>query len=144
MTQAPKWFRVAAIVALLWNILGCLAFVADLQLKPEDIAKLPEAQQALYASRPAWSIAATAIAVFGGTLGCIGLILKRRWAFVLLLLSLLGILGQDIAMFVLANAAEAAGSFAIVLQSVVLIVGVWLVLLSRKAMASGWISKSGS
>ena len=144
MTQAPKWFRVAAIIALLWNILGCLAFVADLQLKPEDIAKLPEAQQALYASRPAWSIAATAIAVFGGTLGCIGLILKRRWAFVLLLLSLLGILGQDIAMFVLANAAEAAGSFAIVLQSVVLIVGVWLVLLSRKAMASGWISKSGS
>ena len=144
MTQAPKWFRVAAIIALLWNILGCLAFVADLQLKPEDIAKLPEAQQALYASRPAWSIAATAIAVFGGTLGCIGLILKRKWAFVLLLLSLLGILGQDIAMFVLANAAEAAGSFAIVLQSVVLIVGVWLVLLSRKAMASGWISKSGS
>ena len=144
MTQAPKWFRVAAIIALLWNILGCLAFVADLQLKPEDIAKLPEAQQALYASRPAWSVAATAIAVFGGTLGCIGLILKRKWAFVLLLLSLLGILGQDIAMFVLANAAEAAGSFAIVLQSVVLIVGVWLVLLSRKAMASGWISKSGS
>ena len=144
MTQAPKWFRAAAIIALLWNILGCLAFVADLQLKPEDIAKLPEAQQALYASRPAWSVAATAIAVFGGTLGCIGLILKRKWAFVLLLLSLLGILGQDIAMFVLANAAEAAGSFAIVLQSVVLIVGVWLVLLCRKAMASGWISKSGS
>ena len=144
MTQAPKWFRVTAIVALLWNILGCLAFVADLQLKPEDIAKLPEAQQALYASRPAWSVAATAIAVFGGTLGCIGLILKRKWAFVLLLLSLLGILGQDIAMFMLANAAEAAGTFAVVLQSVVLIVGVWLVLLSRKAMASGWISKSGS
>ena len=144
MTQAPKWFRVAAIIALLWNILGCLAFVADLQLKPEDIAKLPEAQQALYASRPAWSVAATAIAVFGGTLGCIGLILKRKWAFVLLLLSLLGILGQDIAMFMLANAAEAAGTFAVVLQSVVLIVGVWLVLLSRKAMASGWISKSGS
>ena len=144
MTQAPKWFRVAAIIALLWNILGCLAFVADLQLNPEDIVKLPEAQQALYASRPAWSVAATAVAVFGGALGCIGLILKRKWAFVLLLLSLLGILGQDIAMFVLANAAEAAGSFAIVLQSVVLIVGVWLVLLSRKAMASGWISKSGS
>ena len=144
MTQAPKWFRVTAIVALLWNILGCLAFVADLQLKPEDIAKLPEAQQALYASRPAWSVAATAVAVFGGALGCIGLILKRKWAFVLLLLSLLGILGQDIAMFVLANAAEAAGAFAVVLQSVVLIVGVWLVLLSRKAMASGWISKSGS
>ena len=144
MTQAPKWFRVAAIIALLWNILGCLAFVADLQLKPEDIAKLPEAQQALYASRPAWSVAATAVAVFGGALGCIGLILKRKWAFVLLLLSLLGILGQDIAMFMLANAAEAAGTFAVVLQSVVLIVGVWLVLLCRKAMASGWISKSGS
>lgn len=140
MSQAPRWFTVAAAAALAWNVLGCLAFIADIRLSPEDIALLPEAQQALYAARPAWSVAATAVAVFGGALGCIGLLMKRKWAFAVFTLSLLGIIVQDIAMFGLANAAAVAGMVAVVLQGVVLLVGVWLLMLSRKAIARGWIS----
>ena len=49
----PGWFRPVAVVALLWNLLGCVAYLADVTMKPEDIAKLTEAQQALMASRPA-------------------------------------------------------------------------------------------
>jgi hypothetical protein len=140
MNQAPRWFTVVAAVALLWNVLGCIAFVLDMRLTPEDIAKLPEAQQALYAARPVWSVAATAIAVFGGALGCIGLLVKRKWAVVLLLLSLLGIIAQDIAMFVLANGAALAGIGAVILQAVVLVVGVLLVLLGRKGVARAWLA----
>ena len=140
MTQAPKWFSVVAFVALLWNILGCIAFIADLQLSPEDVAKLPEAQQALYAARPAWSVAATGMAVLGGAAGCIALLMKRKWAFVLLVLSLIGIIAQDISMFVLVNGAAVAGIVPVILQSIVLLVGIWLVLLSRKAVARSWLS----
>lgn len=140
MNQAPKWFTVVAIVALLWNVLGCVAFVLDMRLTPENVAKLSEAQQALYAARPAWSVAATAIAVFGGALGCIGLLIRRRWAFALLLLSLLGIIVQDVELFVLSNGAVLAGVGAVVLQAVVLLVGVLLVLLGRKGVARAWLS----
>lgn len=140
MNQAPKWFTAVAIVALLWNVLGCIAFVLDMRLTPEDVAKLSEAQQALYAARPAWSVAATAVAVFGGALGCIGLLIRRRWAFALLLLSLLGIIVQDVELFVLSNGAVLAGVGAIVLQAVVLLVGVLLVLLGRKAIDRAWLS----
>jgi hypothetical protein len=140
MTQAPKWLSVAAFVALLWNILGCIAFFADLQLSPEDVAKLPEAQQALYAARPAWSVAATGIAVLGGAVGCIALLMKRKWAFVVLVLSLVGIIAQDISMFLLVNGAAVAGNVAVILQANVLLVGIWLVLLSRKAIARNWLS----
>ena len=137
--NTPVWFKVVAALALLWNLLGCVAFFMDLRLSPEDLAALPEAQQALYAARPAWAVAATAIAVFGGALGSVGLLLRRKWAFPVLVLSLLGILVQDFGLFVLADGASLAGPVAVVLQAVVLVVGIGLVLLSRRGIARGWL-----
>ena len=137
--RAPTWFKVVAVLALLWNLLGCFAFFADLRLSPEDLVKLPEAQQALYAARPAWAVAATAVAVFGGVLGSIGLLLRKKWTFLVFGLSLLGILVQDFGLFVLANGAALAGPVAVVMQAVVLAVGVGLILLSRKGIARGWL-----
>lgn len=140
MQQAPKWFSVVAIIALVWNILGCMAFVIDMQLTPEDIAKLPEAQQALYLAHPAWAAAATAVAVFSGALGSIALLRRRKWAFGLLLLSLLGIMAQDVALFVVADGIALAGPVAVVLQFVVLLVGISLAVLSRKGITRGWLT----
>ena len=137
--NTPTWFKVLAILALLWNLLGCLAFFSDLRLSPEDVAKLPETQQALYAARPGWAVAATALAVFGGALGSIGLLLRKRWAFPVFVLSLLGILVQDFSLFVLADGASLAGPVAVVMQAIVLTIGIGLVLLSRKGIARGWL-----
>ncbi len=137
--NTPTWFKIVAVVALLWNLLGCFAFFSDLRLSPEDLAKLPEAQQALYAARPGWAVAATAVAVFGGVLGSIGLLLGKKWALPTLVLSLLGILVQDFGLFVLAKGASLAGPVAIVIQGIVLAIGVGLVLLSRKGIARGWL-----
>ena len=137
--NTPTWFKVVAALALLWNLLGCVAFFFDLRLSPEDLAALPEAQQALYAARPTWAVAATAIAVFGGALGSVALLLRRKWAFPVLVLSLLGILVQDFGLFVLADGASLAGPVAVVLQAVVLVVGIGLVLLSRRGIARGWL-----
>jgi hypothetical protein len=137
--NTPAWFKFVAVLALLWNLLGCIAFFSDLRLSPEDLAKLPEAQQALYAARPGWAVAATAMAVFGGALGSMGLLLRKKWAFPVFVLSLLGIIVQDMGLFVLADGLRLAGPVAVVLQSVVLAVGIGLVLLSRKGIARGWL-----
>ena len=137
--STPTWFKVVAVLALLWNLLGCLAFFSDLRISPEDLAKLPEAQQALYAARPGWAVAATALAVFGGALGSIGLLMRKRWALPVFVLSLLGILVQDLGLFVLADGASLAGPVAVVMQAVVLAVGIALILLSRKGIARGWL-----
>ncbi|SEM22972.1 hypothetical protein SAMN05428989_3436 [Pseudoxanthomonas sp. GM95] len=139
MKTSPRWFKGVAVVALLWNLLGCLAFAADLQLSPEDIAQLPQAQQALYAARPAWAIAATAAAVLGGALGCIGLLLGRAWALWLLVISLIGIVVQDIGLFVLVDGAHLAGPVAVVMQSLVLVIGIALLLLARRGIQRRWL-----
>lgn len=139
MEQPPKWYRPVAIVALLWNLIGCAAYLADVMLTPEDIAKMTAAQQALYAARPAWSVAATAIAVWGGAAGCLGLILRKRWATPLLVASLLGLIAQDVSLFLLPGA-PAIDMTAIVLQGMVFLIGVALVMLARKAAVNRWIA----
>ena len=137
MQRATRGLRVWAGLALLWNLLGCAAFISDLRLTAADIAALPAAQQALYAARPAWAVAATATAVFGGAAGCVGLLLARRWAVPLLTLSLLGIVAQDIGLFVLAGGAAVAAPAVWALQGLVLLVGIALLAMARRAAARG-------
>ena len=142
MEQAPTWFLPVAIAALLWNLLGCAAFLSDVMLTPEDVARMSAAQQAAYASRPAWSVAATAVAVWGGAAGCLGLIMRRRWAMPLLVASLAALIVQDASLFVLSPAAAQPAPVALVLQGMVLLIAVGLLLLARKATARGWIARS--
>ncbi len=139
MNKAPGWFLPTAIVALLWNLMGCMAYLSDVRLTPEDIAKMSQAQQALYHSRPMWAISATAIAVWGGAAGCLGLILRRRWAQPLLIASLLGVIVQDYGMFVLSGLGAEASPMVIGLQATVLLVAIALVMMARKGIARGWL-----
>jgi hypothetical protein len=140
MNTAPKWFLPVAGVALLWNLVGCAAYLSDVMLTPDDVAKMDAAQQALYASRPAWAVAATAIAVWGGAAGCVGLLLRKRWALALLLTSLAGLVVQNLGLFVFSDAASLVGPEVFALQGMVMLIAIGLVLLARKAIARGWIA----
>src|SRR5690606_30448414 len=70
MSNAPKWLTPVAIVGLLWNLLGCFAWVMDMRLTPEQVAAMGAEMQQLYASRPLWAVSATGVAVLGGAVGC--------------------------------------------------------------------------
>jgi hypothetical protein len=139
MHDGPTWFRPVASVALLWNLLGCAAYLADVTMSPERLSQLSAAQQALYAARPAWAVAATATAVWFGAAGSLGLVLRRKWSVWLLVLSLAGVVVQDLWLFVLSGAAGQAGTVAFITQGLVLLVAVGLVALARRATALGWV-----
>lgn len=140
MNTSPRWFRPVAIAALVWNLLGCAAYLADVKVSPERLSSMTAAQQALYAARPSWAVAAAATAVWFGAAGCLGLILRRKWSTWLLILSLAGVVVQDLWLFVLSGAAREAGAVAFVMQGLVLVVSIGLVLLARRASAEGWLS----
>jgi hypothetical protein len=140
MNKPPLWFTVLVTVALLWNLAGFFAVVADLRLSAAEIAALPQQQQALYAARPVWSIVASVVAVAGGTLGCLGLLVRKRWAHWVLFSSLFGVVVQDIGIFVVAGAASVSGIVPFVLQGVVFVVAVALVMLARRAVARAWLT----
>lgn len=138
-STAPKWLTATAILALIWNALGCVAYLADVRTTPEEIAALPLAQQQLLASRPAWAVAGSAIAVWAGLLGSLGLLLRRRWAFPVLVASLIGVMVQDYALFVVARVTDVLGIVPLLLQALVLLIAVLLVTLARRGVAQGWL-----
>jgi hypothetical protein len=140
MPRPPKWFVPVAVIALLWNLAGLAAVLADLRLTAADIDALPPAQQALYHARPMWSVVGSVLAVGAGSLGCLGLVVKKRWALSLLWASLAGILLQDLGLLVVSRVAGSIGTVAIVLQGVVLLIGIGLVLLARRACRLAWIA----
>jgi hypothetical protein len=139
-STAPKWFGIVAIVALLWNLLGVMAYIMQVTMSPEAYAALPEAQRTLMESTPAWATSAFAIAVNGGALGCLALVMKKGWAVPVLMLSLLGIVVQLIHSFFMSNSYEVFGPGGMVMPIMVLAIAIYLVVLSKGAKEKGWIS----
>ena len=60
----PKWFYALVSIALLWNLMGIANFFLQINLTPEDISALPEAEQVLMNNTPLWSTIAFALGVF--------------------------------------------------------------------------------
>ncbi len=90
-TVRVHWsFWAIGAIALIWNVLGAINFVA--QMNPDMLAAYRESERAMIEGRPAWATVAFAIAVFGGALGCVLLLLKKSAAFYLFIASLLGVI----------------------------------------------------
>lgn len=138
--QKPTtWFWVISVLALIWNLMGVLAYLGQAFMTDEAMATLPQEQQDLYASTPAWVTAAFAFAVFGGFLGCLALVLRKKWATPLLIISLLGVLGQTFYNFFIAKMHTVMGAETIIMPIIVVIVAIGLILFSRNSTAKGWL-----
>ncbi len=104
------------------------------------LAELPPEQAELYRSQPFWVTLVFGLAVIGGTLGAIGLVMRRRWAFGLLLASLIGVLAQDFYMFFLSDAiAVSGGPTAAIGPLFVLAIAIALIPWSRMGIQRGWL-----
>lgn len=136
--KAPTWFMIVAVVALIWNLLGVMAYISQVMMSPETFAALPEAQRQLVETTPAWATAAFAIAVNAGALGCLLLVLKRNLAGVLLQLSLAGVLVQMIHAFFLSKSFEVFGPGGLIMPIMVIAIAIYLVVLAARAKANGW------
>lgn len=138
MSALPRWYKPVAVVALLWNLIGASAYLMDVTTSPEAVAAMTDAQRAMYASRPAWFVAAYACAVWFGVGGSLGLLLRKRWAKLMLVVSLLGLIAQDVALF--SRPEVQADVTVMTLQGLVLVIAVLLLLMARKAEGEGWIA----
>jgi hypothetical protein len=141
MTTLPKWYMPISIIALIWNLLGCFAFLSDVMMTADDISRLTTSQQELYASRPMWAVIAYAIAVWGGAAGSLGLILRHRWAMQMFVASLVGLIVQDFGLFFLTKVATIVGPAAFFIQGSVLLIAIGLLVLALKALKRNWIPK---
>jgi len=141
ITNKPKSsFWIIGIIALIWNLMGVFAYITQVNMTPEIIAALPEAEQALYENVPAWVMGVFAIAVFGGSLGCILLLLRKKIATPVFIISLIGIIAQMVYNFGMSKAAEVYGPVGMVMPAMVVLIAIFLVWYSKQATAKGWLS----
>ena len=138
MNTVPKWFMPVAVLALLWNLLGCFMIAMDAMMPPDAVAALPADQQAIHAARAPWMVIGSIVAVAAGALGSLGLVLKRRWATPLLILSVLGLVVQDLG-FVLIARTLPIPTAGWIMQGLVLVIAILLVVMARKAARHGWL-----
>ena len=140
-TKPPTWFWVVSVLALIWNLMGVLNYLAQAFITDEMKAEYTVEQLTLIEGRPAWVTAAFAIAVWGGLLGCIALLIRKRWARPLLLISLLGIVAQTGYNLFATDALAVFGSLmGLVIPLIVVIIGILLVLIAKIADRKHWLS----
>ena len=127
-SPAPAWLRIVALLALLWNLVGCYEYLVSVGALPGESM----GEEAM----PAWVTAAFAISVFSGALGSLGLLLLKRWAKLLLLICLGALLVQDLWAFVLRDVGPDKGPALPIIVNLVAIVLVWL---AYTADRRGWL-----
>jgi len=133
-------FWIIGIVALIWNLMGVFAYLKQAYLTEEDLMAMPVAEQALYQNIPAWVTGAYAIAVFGGALGCILLLLRKKLAGSLFLISLVGIVLQMSYNIFMSKAADVYGPGDMIMPAMVMLIGIFLFWYAKKKTATGILS----
>ncbi|MBX2965788.1 MAG: hypothetical protein KF845_06560 [Cyclobacteriaceae bacterium] len=139
-TKPAIWFWIVAVIALLWNALGIMAYLMRAYMTDEAIAAMPQEQQEYLHNQPAWYMAVFATAVFGGTLGSVLLLLCKARAYWIFLVSLVCVVAQwsyDMFMVAYSPAFETSG---LVMAIMIPVFSLALVFISRSAKAKGWLS----
>jgi hypothetical protein len=136
----PHWsFWVIGAIALLWNLLGSLNYV--MQMNSDVVAAMPETHRAIIASRPGWATGAFALAVFGGAAACLLLLLRKSASFYLFVASLLGTATTMLHTAGIAKSTSGFGPFEIMMMIVMpLVAGAFLIWYSKLAERKGWIN----
>ncbi|MCK8520241.1 hypothetical protein M0D21_01610 [Aquimarina sp. D1M17] len=137
--KLPIWFWVIAVLTLVWNIMGVMAYLGQAYMPAEALAVLPQNEQDFYNNMPAWVTAAFAIAVFSGTLGCIALIFRKKWAYSLFIISIIGVIGQTTYNLFIQDYVELSG-VRIIMPIMIIVIGIFLIWFSNYSQKKGWIS----
>lgn len=139
LQKTPNWFTATIIVLLIWNLMGVLNFGMQWTMTEADILLLPENQQIFYTKFSLLSKTAFALGVFGGTLGCIALLLKKSIASKLFWISFIGIILQANHNLELANGGEMQSTI-IGMSSLLIALTILPIYLTKKGLKNNWLS----
>ena len=133
---APRWITLAALAALAWEILGCAMYVMQVSVDP---AALPADQRQLWDATPAWMTGAYAVVVWVGLVGAILLLMRRKLAEPLLLVSLIAVIVQFSGLLLLPEIRNLVSSDMLFLPFLIIVVCGVIWHLARRARRSGWL-----
>lgn len=138
--KTPVWFWIVSGLAFLWNIMGLLAFYMQVTMTAETLAMMEPAQQAMYENIPSWVTIAFATAVMAGTMGAIGLLLRKKWAYLAFLVSLIGVIIQQTHIFFLSDIMKDAPVTDMIMPAMILLIAILLLFFSKRMIRQNWLT----
>ena len=136
--KAPWHLWVVGIVGLLWSAMGAVDYVMTMTRNEEYMAAFTPGQLEFFYGFPVWVDASWAIAVWGGVLGTILLLLRMGLAVWVLLASFLAMVVTAFHNYVLSNGLEVVGdTFSLVFTAIIFLVGLGLYLYAKAMQSKG-------
>ena len=131
-----RWYYPAATAALLFMLLGCAVFLLDVGTDP---ATMPLDQRAAHDAQPLWLILANGVAAWVGAFGALLLVLRRKFAEQLLLVSFVAVTIWLAGMLVVPRLRDLLGTDDIAVAVVVTILTWTIYWFARKSRRRGWL-----
>lgn len=137
--RPSKIFWVIGALALLWNSFGCLDYTMTQLRNAAWLGQYTPEQMAFIDSYPSWATAGWAFGVWGGAVGSLLLLLRKRLAAPVYLVSLVGAVVSHIYYLFLSNGREVLGGGigAWIFPIVIIAIALGLYLYARAMTAKG-------
>ena len=132
----PRWFFAVAALALLFEAFGCVMYLSQVTA---DRAALPLDQRAMWDATPTWMVAAYAIAVWAGLAGALLLLMRRKLAVPVLLVSLIAVVVQFSGLFLVPQLRQTVPDTALVAPIALIVCCYLIFLFARLAHKRGWL-----
>ena len=130
------WYMPAAVASLLFMALGCILYLMHVLADP---AAMPLDQRAAYEAEPAWVTAAYAVAVWVGAGGAALLVMRRKLAEPLLLVSLAAVLVWLAGLLVVTGLRENMSANDLLVAIVVTAITWTIFWFARHSRQRGWL-----
>ena len=134
---APAWFRIVALLAIAWNGFGLAMYLSAVGLFGDPTAGLSEAERAAASSIPSVVLGAFGVGTVAGILGSVGLFLGKRWAWPVLLVSLVALLVLEGWIVFVSDAWKV---FGLAVPISVTLIAIFLAWTAHGARKRGWLS----
>lgn len=130
--RTPWHLWVVGVLSLLWNAVGAFDYVMTQTQNEGYMSSFTPEQLDFFYGFPSWVVAFWALAVWGGVLGSILLLLRKKLAATVFLVSFVSMVVTTIHNFVLSNGLEAIGDpFALVFSGLIFVFALLLYIYAR-------------
>ncbi len=134
---APIHLPIIAVIAILWDGVGVFDFIMTQQGNEEYLAEFTPAQIEFFQGLPAWVVGAWAVAVFGGLVGSVLLLMRMRVAAPILAVSFGAMALTTLHNFVLSDGQDAMGSEGVMFACIIFAFSLGLMLYARAMRKRG-------
>lgn len=134
----PRHLWVVGGIALLWNAMGAFDYLMTQTRNESYMSSFSPQQLEFFYGLPAWVVCAWAVGVWGGVLGSLLLLLRKRLAMWVFLASLTGMVLATFRNYVLANGMEIMGdAFSLAFTAVIFLAALGLFVYARAMRKRG-------